>query len=68
MEERTITLKYIGDETGESFKENNLYEAIKYCEEDREYYAIYDEGEDWYCYSVKFVEANFEMIEKDDKK
>ena len=33
-------------------------------ENGKNYYAIFDEGNDWYVYGVEFVEKNFEIVEE----
>ena len=54
-----MLLQYKGENTID-FINNSLYEA-KQVHDDAfgDYYAIFDEGDDWYCYSIKFVEKNF---------
>ena len=49
-----------------SLENGKEYEARKIKGKLGEEYAIYDECYDWYCYSVKFVEANFEVIKDEN--
>lgn len=54
-----MLLQYTGNEKYVSFNQNSIYEVeISNCELG-EGYAIFDEGDDWYWYSKKYVEKNF---------
>ena len=54
-----MLLKYKGDGYRESFIPNHVYEAQKIHDDLGDGYAIFDEGEDWYCYGINFVKENF---------
>ena len=53
-----MKLKYIG-ENKFSLRTGRTYEAKKNNDDTGDYYSIFDEGDDWYCYGIKFVENNF---------
>ena len=54
-----MLLQYKGENTID-FINDSVYEAKKVNDDAfGDYYAIFDEGDDWYCYSIKFVEKNF---------
>ena len=61
-----MLLRYIGNGQGVSFITGNCYEARKIYDEMGEGYAIFDEGEDWYGYGVRFVAENFEVVAEDE--
>lgn len=62
-----MLLRYIGEECF-SFIKDSYYEAEKFCDERGEAWIIFDEGDDWYRYGMKFVEENFEIVTEDDFK
>ena len=62
-----MLVKYRGEECF-SFIVGKTYEAKKIYDELGEGYAIFDEGDDWYVYGVKFVAENFEEVTEDDFK
>ncbi len=64
----TMLLRYIGDGKKVSFAQGGYYEARKIHDEIGEAWAIFDEGDDWYVYGLKFVEENFEEVTEDDFK
>lgn len=59
-----MLLEYKGDGYKVSFVTNQIYKAKKINDFWGEGYAIFDEGEDWYRYSVNFVEKNFIEVEE----
>ena len=61
-----MLLRYKGDGRGESFVTGNYYAAKKIHDEMGDGYAIFDEGEDWYGYDVRFVEENFDAVAEDE--
>ena len=61
----TMLLKYKGDGYRESFIPNHVYEARKSRDVFGEYYAIFDEGEDWYRYGADYVKENFVEVAED---
>ena len=63
-----MLLRYIGDGQKVSFAVGGYYEARKIHDELGDGYAIFDEGDDWYGYSVSFVEENFEEVTEKDFK
>ena len=64
-----MLLRYIGNDPKEiSFKIGGYYEAKKIYDALGDGYAIFDEGDDWYRYSVRFVEKNFEEVKEEDFK
>ena len=63
-----MILKYKGDGRGVSFITGSYYKAEKFCDDMGEAWAIFDEGDDWYVYGVKFVEENFEEVKEEDFK
>ena len=63
-----MLLRYIGDGQKVSFAVDGYYEARKIHDEIGDGYAIFDEGDDWYVYGLKFVEENFEEVTEDDFK
>lgn len=58
-----MLLEYVGERVVDLIP-NSIYEAKKIHDTLGDGYAIYDEGEDWYRYSVKFVEENFREVEE----
>ncbi len=64
----TMLLRYKDDGSHVSFINGSYYEAEKFCDELGEAWAIFDEGDDWYVYGVKFVAENFEEVTEDDFK
>lgn len=65
----TMLLRYIGNNPKEiSFIAGGYYEAKKIHDEMGDGWAIFDEGDDWYWYGVRFVEENFEEVTEDDFK
>ena len=64
-----MLLRFTGDDSKEvSFIKDSYYEAEKFCDDMGEAWAIFDEGDDWYVYGVKFVAENFEEVTEDDFK
>ena len=64
-----MLLRYIGNNPKEiSFTAGGYYEARKIHDEMGDGWAIFDEGDDWYWYGVRFVEENFEEVTEDDFK
>jgi len=63
-----MLLRYTGDEKGVSFIKGSYYEAERFCDEMGEAWAIFDEGDDWYVYGLRFVEENFEEVTEADFK
>ena len=62
-----MLLKFTGDDTQEvSFVKGSCYEAKKFHDERGVAWAIFDEGDDWYRYGVRFVEKNFEVVAEDE--
>ena len=59
-----MLLMYVGDGYRVSFIPNSVYEVKKIHDAWGEGYAIFDEGEDWYRYSVDFVKENFVKFEE----
>ena len=45
----------------------SIYEVKKVFDNLVEGYAIFDEGEDWYRYGLKFVEENFENVPSENE-
>ncbi|MBQ7454760.1 MAG: hypothetical protein IJS69_06910 [Selenomonadaceae bacterium] len=62
-----MLLKYKGNGRGVSFVTGNYYEARQIHDEMGDGYAIFDEGEDWYGYGVRFVAENFEIVAEDEQ-
>lgn len=62
-----MILLYKGDGRGESFITGNYYEAKRICDDMGDGWAIFDEGEDWYGYDLRFVEENFEIVAEDEQ-
>lgn len=63
-----MLLRYKGDGRGESFVTGSYYEAEKFHDERGDAWVIFDEGDDWYRYGVRFVAENFEEVTEDDFK
>ena len=63
-----MLLRYKGDGRGVSFITGSYYEAEKFCDDMGEAWAIFDEGDDWYVYGVRFVAENFEEVAEDERK
>jgi len=63
-----MLLRYTGDEKRVSFIKGSYYEAERFCDEMGEAWAIFDEGDDWYVYGLRFVEENFEEVTEADFK
>lgn len=63
-----MLLRYKGDGHGVSFIAGSYYEAEKFHDDIGEAWAIFDEGDDWYVYGVRFVAENFEEVTEDDFK
>lgn len=64
-----MLLKFTGDDREEvSFITGNCYEAKKFHDDRGDAWIIFDEGDDWYRYGLKFVEENFEEVTEDDFK
>ena len=45
-----------------SFIVGNTYKAEKFRDDRGEFWAIFDEGDDWYVYGIRFVAENFEEV------
>lgn len=65
--EKNVT-PYTGNEREVSFIKGSYYEAKKINDEMGEGWAIFDEGDDWYRYGVRFVSENFEEVKEEDFK
>ena len=63
-----MLLRYTGNEREVSFIKGSYYEAEKFHDDRGEAWAIFDEGDDWYRYGIRFVEENFEEVTEDDFK
>ena len=63
-----MLLRYLGDGREVSFVVGSYYEAEKFHDERGEAWAIFDEGDDWYRYGVRFVAENFEEVTENDFK
>ena len=63
-----MLLRYIGDGHKVSFVTGSYYEAEKFCDDIGEAWAIFDEGDDWYVYGIRFVAENFEEVTESDFK
>ena len=61
-----MKIRYIGERSMDLIP-NEVYEAKKIFDELGEGYAIFDEGEDWYRYGLKFVEENFENVPSENE-
>ena len=61
-----MMLRYIGERIVDLIP-NKYYKAEKVNDEMGEGYAIFDEGEDWYRYGLKFVEENFENVPSENE-
>ena len=59
-----MLIKYKGEDCF-SFIVGKIYEARKIHDVFGDGYAIFDEGYDWYGYSFRFVEENFEIVAED---
>lgn len=57
---------YIGERIMDLIPDK-VYEAKKIFDELGEGYAIFDEGEDWYRYGLKFVKENFEAVPSENE-
>lgn len=57
-----MLFRYKGDGKKVSFVTGEIYKAMKISDKMGESYAIFDEGEDWYRYSVNFVNKNFDEV------
>ena len=62
-----MILKYKGDGRGVSFITGSYYKAEKFCDDMGEAWAIFDEGDDWYVYGVRFVAENFVEVAEDEQ-
>ena len=63
-----MLLRYTGNEREVSFIKGSYYEAEKFRDDRGEAWAIFDEGDDWYRYGVRFVSENFEEVAEEDFK
>ena len=62
-----MLLRFTGDDREEvSFITGNCYKAKKIRDDIGEAWAIFDEGDDWYVYGLRFVAENFEEVTEDD--
>ncbi len=57
-----MLLRYKGDGKFVSLITGEIYKAKKISDRMGEGYAIFDEGDEWYRYSVQFVKKNFEVL------
>ncbi len=57
-------LKYKGKKCF-SFIFGKTYKAERFCDDMGEAWAIFDEGDDWYVYGLRFVAENFEEVAED---
>ena len=57
-----MKLRYKGNGKFVSFITNKIYKAKKIFDALGEGYVIFDEGDDWYRYSVDFVENNLDKL------
>lgn len=64
-----MLLKFTGDDSQEvSFVTGSYYEARKYHDDRGDAWVIFDEGDDWYIYGLRFVSENFEIVDEDEQK
>ncbi len=56
-----LLLEYIGERVVDLIP-HSVYESKKIKDDWGEHYAIFDEGDDWYVYSVDFVKKNFKEV------
>ena len=58
-----MLLRFKGDDRAEvSFITGKTYKAEKFRDDMGEAWAIFDEGDDWYVYGLRFVAENFEEV------
>ena len=62
----TMLLRYTGEDCF-SFVVGKIYESKEIHDNLGDAYAVFDEGYDWYRYSVRFVEENFEIVAEDEQ-
>ena len=63
-----MLLQFTGDDRQEvSFITGNYYEARKFHDDRGEAWLIFDEGDDWYRYGIRFVAENFEVVAEDEQ-
>ena len=62
-----MLLKYKGNGHRVSFITGNYYEAKKYHDDRGDAWIIFDEGDDWYRYGIRFVAENFEIVAEDEQ-
>lgn len=60
-----MLIRYKGEKCF-SFIVGKVYEAKNFYDERGEAWAIFDEGDDWYRYGLRFVEKNFEVVDEDE--
>ena len=60
-----MLLKYKGNGRGVSFVTGSCYEARKFHDDRGDAWVIFDEGDDWYRYGLRFVAENFEEVAED---
>ncbi|MBR1647601.1 MAG: hypothetical protein IJ685_12635 [Selenomonadaceae bacterium] len=60
-----MLIRYKGEKCF-SFIFGKVYEAKRFYDERGYAWAIFDEGDDWYRYGVRFVEKNFEVVAEDE--
>ena len=64
-----MLLRFTGDDSKQvSFIRGSYYEARKFHDERGDAWVIFDEGDDWYLYDLRFVAENFEEVTEDDFK
>lgn len=61
-----MLLKYKGEKCF-SFIVGKSYEAKRFHDKRGDAWVIFDEGYDWYRYSVRFVAENFEEVAEDEQ-
>lgn len=63
-----MLLRFTGDDRQEvSFIAGNYYEARKFHDDRGDAWLIFDEGDDWYRYGIRFVAENFEVVAEDEQ-
>ena len=62
----TMLIRYKGEKCF-SFIVGKVYVAKSFYDERGEARVIFDEGDDWYRYGIRFVEKNFEVVAEDEQ-
>ena len=60
-----MLIRYKGEKCF-SFIVGKVYEAKNFYDERGEAWAVFDEGDDWYRYGLRFVEKNFDVVTEDE--